>query len=338
MQRPPVLQRTADLSRRRAMQTLAGGAAAVAGLAASPSHSQGAYPTGPIRLVVPWAPGGATDIISRMLAQPLSQALGQQWVVENRAGAGGNIGTEQFVRSKPDGHTLIMATSSTNAANPHLYAKLNFDPVKDFAPVAFIAEVPNILVVPASSPYRTLADLLKDARARPGVLTYGSAGVGASQHLAGALFKNVARLDILHVPYKGSGPAAADLMGGQISMMLDTGSLPHIRGGKLRALAVAAKKRLAILPDVPTFDEAGLPGILASAWYGLMAPAGTPKAIVDTLNAAVNKVLAQPDVRARLVEFGAEVGSGTADTFAAFAHSEIDRYAQIVRMSGARLE
>jgi tripartite-type tricarboxylate transporter receptor subunit TctC len=296
------------------------------------------YPSQPIRLVVPWPPGGATDVIARLMSQPMGQRLGQAVIVENRAGAGGNIGTEQFVHSKPDGYTIIMATSSTNAANPHLYARLGFDPVKDFAPILFVASVPNILVVPASSPARSLQELLDAARANPGKLTYGSAGIGASQHLAGALFKNLAKVDIVHVPYKGSGPAAADLMAGHIDMMLDTGSLPHITGGKLRALAIASKSRLSTLPNVPTFEEAGLKGMIASAWYGLMAPAGTPRPVIERLNSDANAALQSPELRKQLVEFGAEIGGGSAEEFARFAAAEIKRYAEIVSISGAKLE
>jgi len=308
-------------------------------LAASVGLAQAqSYPSQPIRLIVPWPPGGATDVIGRLMAQALSPRLGQTVVVENKPGAGGNIGTEQFVRAKPDGYTLVMATSSTNAANPHLYARLGFDPVKDFAPIVFVASVPNILVVPAASSSRSALELIAEAKANPGKLTYGSAGIGASQHLAGALFKNTAKIDVLHVPYKGSGPAAADLMAGHISMMLDTGSLPHIVGGKLRALAVASKTRLQALPNVPTFEELGVRGMIASAWYGLMAPAGTPKAIVDRLNKESNAVLQAPEFRKHLTDFGAEIGGGTAEEFAAFAVAEVKHYEAIVAISGAKME
>ena len=296
------------------------------------------YPSQPIRLVVPWPPGGATDVIGRLVAQALTQRLGQTVLVENKPGAGGNIGTEQFVRAKPDGYTLIMATSSTNAANPHLYARLGFDPVKDFTPVAFVASVPNILVVPAASSARSALELIEQARANPGKLTYGSAGIGASQHLAGALLKNVAKIDVLHVPYKGSGPAATDLMAGHLSMMLDTGSLPSISGGKLRALAVASKMRLAVLPNVPTFEELGVRGMLASAWYGIMAPAGTPRTIVERLNKETNAALQSPELRKQLIDFGAEIGSRSAEDFAAFALAEIKHYESIVAISGAKME
>jgi tripartite-type tricarboxylate transporter receptor subunit TctC len=297
------------------------------------------YPNQVIRLVVPWPPGGATDAIGRLIGQSLTERLGQQVIIDNKPGAGGNIGTEQFVRSaKPDGYTLLMATSSTNAANPHLYSRLGFNPAKDFAPVAFVAAVPNIMVVPVSSPFNTIGDLLAQTRATPGKLTYASAGVGSSQHLAGSMLKSAAKIDILHVPYKGSGPAATDLIGSHVDMMLDTGSMPHIRGHKLKALAVASKTRLPMLPNVPTFDESGVRGMYASAWYGVMAPAGTPQAIVDRLNAEINKAVQEPKTKKLLQELGAEIGGGSAKEFAEFVNTEITRYGTIVKMSGAKLE
>jgi len=323
------------LSRRSALAC-----ALLAALApALPAHAADYPSERPIRLVVPWAPGGATDAIARVLAVPLGQALGQSVIVDNRPGAGGNIGTGQFVREKADGYTLIMATSSTNAVNPHLYSKLPFDPAKDFTPVAFVASVPNVLVVRSASPYKTLAELLAAARAQPGKLSYGSAGNGSSQHLAGSMLVRATQLQMTHVPYKGSGPAASDLMAGHLDMMLDTGSLPHVQGGTLRALAVASKKRMAALPEVPTFEEAGVPGgIQASAWYGVMAPAGLPKDITQRLNREINKILQQPAVARHLQEFGAETNPGTPEQFQAFAASEVARYQAIVKDSGAKLE
>ena len=311
---------------------------AAAGAVACAAACAQSWPQQPIRLIVPWSPGGATDVIARTLAVPLAQSLGQPVVVDNRPGAGGNIGTAQAAREKPDGYTLIMVTSSTHAANPHLYAKLPFDPAKDFTPVAFVASVPNILVVPAASPFKTVRDVLDRARRQPGKVSYGSAGTGSSQHLAGSMFESAAAIDLLHVPYKGSGPAATDLMAGHIDLMLDTGSLPHVQAGTLRALAVASKARLPMLPAVPTFAEAGVSGMEASAWYGVMAPAGLPKDIAARLNGEIDKLLKNPAVVRRLQEFGAEVGGGTPDDFGRFAASELKRYAEIVRRTGARLE
>lgn len=301
-------------------------------------HAQ-AYPNQPIRLVVPWPAGGGVDTTGRMIAHPLSQRLGQSIVVDNRAGAGGNIGTEQAARMKADGYNLLMGSNSPNAVNIHLYSKLGFDPIKDFAPIAFVSSVPNILVVPASSPARSVQDLLAMARANPGKLNYGSAGVGSSQHLAGVVFKSATKIDIVHVPYRGTAPAEADLVAGHISLMLDTTTcLPFIAAGKLRALAVASKARNPALPDVPTFDEVGLPGIYASAWYGLMAPAGTPREIIERLNRETNQVLQSPDIRKRMADFGAEIGGGTPEEFAGFIASEIKRYEEIVRLSGAKVD
>lgn len=295
------------------------------------------YPDKPIRLVVPWPAGGATDQIARIVAQSLSQGLGVPVVVENKGGAGGNIGTQAFVRDKADGYSMILATSSTNAAGPHLFAKQGFDPAKDFTPVVLLCEIPNVMVVPTKSPWLSLKDIVGATKQSPGKYTYGSAGIGSSQHLAGAQFKTSAAIDITHVPYKGSGPAAVDLMAGHIDMMIDTGSLGNIKGGNLRALAVASKKRIPALPEVPTFEEAGIP-MIASAWYGVMLPANAPADVVARLNKALNAVLENPEVRAKLQGIGAEISGGSAEAFASFALSEIKRYEQIVRLSGAPKE
>lgn len=314
---------------------------ACAATLALPAISQAQTPTCPnnsVRLVVPWAAGGAADAVARFVAVPLSQRINMSVIVENKAGAGGTIGTEQFVREKPDGCTLLLATSSTNAAAPYLYARPGFDHAKDFTPIAFISTIPNVLVVNASSPYKNLEQFLADARARPGVLNYGSGGSGSSQHLAGALLKNMTRLDIVHVPYKSSAPAVADVMGGHVTTVLDTGSLSHIRGGKLRGLAVASKTRLAVLPDVPTFDEAGVPGMYASFWTGIMGPANMPKALVEKLNAAINQVVQSPATNKQLTDMGGEVRAESPEAFAGFVQSEVKRYAEIVRISGAKQE
>ena len=306
-------------------------------LALGASSSFAAWPEQTIRILVPWAPGGATDQIARLIAQPLSQALGVAVVVDNKGGAGGVIGTQQFVKDKPDGYTLLLATSSTNAAAPHLYNKLGFDPIADFTPVTTLCAIPNVMVVPAKSPWNSLKDIVAAAKKDPGRYTYGSAGIGGSQHLAGAQFKTAAGIDIRHVPYKGSGPAAQDLIAGHIDMMIDTGSLGSIRGGLLKALAVASEKRLPALPKVPTFTEAGVP-MVASAWYGLMLPAHAPRDVVMRLNTEVNRILKTPEIHERLVGMGAEVWGSTPEQFARFNAAEVKRYEAIVRDSGAPRE
>ena len=296
-----------------------------------------AYPDKSIKFLVPWPPGGATDQVARILVQPLTKELGVSVFVENKGGAGGNIGTQAFVQDKPDGYSILMATSSTNAAGPHLFANQGFDAAKDFTPVVLVCTIPNIMVVPAASPWNSMKDLMTDAKQNPGKFTYGSAGIGASQHLAGAQFKTVTGLDIRHVPYKGSGPAAVDLMAGHIDMMLDTGSLNNIKAGKLKALGVAADKRIPELPNVPTMKEVGVP-MVANAWYGVMLPAGAPKDITEKLNAAFNKVLMDPEVKQHLQSIGAQVDGGSVADFTKFSQSEIKRYEGIVRMSGAPRE
>jgi tripartite-type tricarboxylate transporter receptor subunit TctC len=298
------------------------------------------YPAAqPIRLIVPWPPGGGVDTTGRLIAQPLSERLHQSIVIDNRPGAGGNIGTEVASHAKPDGYTLLMGSISPNAVNVHLYSRLGFDPVKDFAPIIFVSSVPNILVVPGNSPINSVQELIASAKANPGKIDYGSGGVGSSQHLAGSIFKTAAKIDIVHVPYKGTAPAESDLIAGHIQMMLDTTTcLPYIAAGKMKALAVASKQRNPALPNVPTFDELGLPGVYASSWYGLMAPAGTPREVIERINAETNTILKTPEMRKRMVDFGAEIGGGTPEDFARFIADETKRYEEVVRASGAKLE
>ena len=297
------------------------------------------YPSQPIKLMVPWPPGGGVDTTARILAETLGHRLGQPFVVDNRGGAGGNIGTELAARQRPDGYNLLMSSISPNAVNISLYNKLGFDPVNDFEPIIYVSAVPNILVVPGDSPFKTVKDLIDAARANPGKLDYGSAGIGSSQHLAAVQFATAAKIDIVHVPYKGTAPAEADLAAGHVSLMLDTTTcLPFIAGGRMRALAVASKTRNPALPDVPTFDEVGLKGVYASSWYGLSAPAGTPRAIIDKLNAEANAALKTPALQKRMAAFGAEIGGGTPEEFGRFMASETRRYSDIVRISGVKLD
>jgi tripartite-type tricarboxylate transporter receptor subunit TctC len=298
-----------------------------------------AYPTQPIRLIVPWPPGGGVDTSARIIAQPFGERLGQSIVIDNKPGAAGNIGTEQAARAKPDGYTLLMGSVSPNAINPHLYARLGFEPVKDFAPIALVASVPNILVVQPNAPFNSVQDLIAMAKANPGKLNYGSGGVGSSQHLATEMFKRATGVDIVHVPYKGTAPAELGLMSGDVTLLLDTTAcLPFIAGGKMKALAVASKVRNPALPNVPTLDELGIQGVYAGAWYGVMAPAGTPREIVARLNRELNAVLATPEMKKRMVEFGAEIGGGTPEAFGQFMASEVVRYADVVKLSGAKVE
>jgi tripartite-type tricarboxylate transporter receptor subunit TctC len=296
------------------------------------------FPSKPIKIVVPWAPGGATDVIARVLGQKLGERLGQPVIVENKAGAGGNIGTAAFIREAADGHTLLMGTSSTNAINPSLYKDLPFDPVKDFTPIMLVATVPNVLVVPANSRFNSVDDVVKSAKAEPGKISYGSAGNGSSQHIAAAIFTKVSGSNLMHVPYKGSGPAAADLMAGHIALMLDTGSVGHIKGQKLKALAVAASQRVPALPDVKTFEELGYKGVQAAAWYGFYAPAKTPAAVADRLNKELNAVLQDSEVKKRLNDYGAIVNGGAREEFARFTSAEIERYRKIIQDAKIAIE
>ena len=310
----------------------------VAALASSMAAFAQTWPNQPIKLVVPWAAGGTTDMIARTIGPGLSHSLGQPVVIDNRPGAGGNIGTGQAVREKADGHTLILVTSTTQAINPHLYAKLPFDPVKDFTPVIYLATVPNILVVSPKSPFKSVPEVLDRARKEPGKLSFASGGNGSSQHVAGAMLESVGKVDLLHVPYKGGAPAVTDLLGGQVDIMLDTGSMSHIQSGTLRALAVASAARIPVLPNVPTFAEAGLPGMETGAWYGVMGPAGMPKEVTARLNSELNKLLKDPAIVKRLQEIGAQIGGGTPQEFEKFAATELKRYADVIRQRGIKAD
>jgi tripartite-type tricarboxylate transporter receptor subunit TctC len=303
------------------------------------TQAQSSYPSQPIRLIVPWPPGGGVDTSARIIAQPLSVRLGQNIVIDNRPGAAGNIGTELAAKAKPDGYTLLMGSVSPNAINVHLYSRLGFDATKDFAPIALVASVPNIFVVQGNSPMNSAQDVIAYAKANPGKLNYGSGGVGSSQHLASEMLKATAKIDVVHVPYKGTAPAELGLMAGEVAFLLDTTAcLPFVAAGKMKALAVASRARNPALPNVPTFDEVGIPGVYAGAWYGLMAPAGTPKDIIDRIARETVAVLETPEMKKRMVEFGAETPAVTGDAFQQFVLSEIRRYADVVKAAGAKVE
>ena len=298
------------------------------------------YPAKPIRIVVPFPPGGTTDILARAVAQKLSEAWSQQVIVDNRPGAGGNIGAELVAKAPPDGYTLVMGTVGTHAINPSLYAKMPYDHVKDFAPVILVAGVPNVLVVNPSLPLHSVRELIDYAKANPGKLNFASSGNGTSIHLSGELFKTMAGVQMTHVPYKGSAPALGDLMGGQVQLMFDNlpSSLALIKAGKLRALAVTSTERAAALPDVPTMAESGLPGYEASSWFGVLAPAGTPHEIVAKLNGAIAAWLATPEAKEKLLAQGAIAAGGTPEAFAKHIDVETAKWAKVVKASGAKID
>jgi tripartite-type tricarboxylate transporter receptor subunit TctC len=295
------------------------------------------YPTRLIKIIVPYAAGGAVDIVARTIGQPLAEALKQPVVVDNRPGASANIGMEMAAKAAPDGYVLLMASNGI-ATNMALFPNLTFDGRRDFAPIAKIGYAPLVIVVPVSSPVKSLKDLIAMAKAEPGKLTYASAGNGSSGHLAGELLKSTAKIDVLHVPYKGGAPAITDLLGERISFMPinPVEVMAHIRGGRLRALAVASDKRFPLLPDVPTVTEAGLSGYEASVWWGLVAPAKTPPEIVQQLNAEINKALANPANANKLSELGVVVTPGTPDQFAAFIKSQTELWSGVVKTAGIK--
>jgi tripartite-type tricarboxylate transporter receptor subunit TctC len=297
------------------------------------------YPSRPVRLVVPFSPGAGTDAISRILAQKMSESLGQQIVVDNRPGAGGTIGTEIVAKATPDGYTLLFSPASF-AINPGLYRKLSFDTEKDFVPISVVASLPVVLAVEASVPARSVAELVALAKARPGQLTIASAGNGTVFHLTAEMFKQAAGIDLVHVPFKGGAPAIAALVGGQVNMAFETSLTvqPHVKSGRLRALAVASARRAAVLSDVPTLAEAGYPGILAENWYGMYVPAGTPRDISARLYAELTRAVASPDVREKLGAQGAEIRENTPEQSAAFVKAEMAKWAKVIKDSGAKID
>jgi tripartite-type tricarboxylate transporter receptor subunit TctC len=302
------------------------------------THAQ-SWPSKPIRYIVPFPPGGATDILARSIADKLGPALGQPVIVENRAGAAGNIGTELAAKAAPDGYTILMVTVAQSISET-LYAKLGYNLMRDLAPVILVARVPNVMVVHPSVPARSVKEFIDYAKANPGKVNFASSGSGTSIHMSGELFKLLTGVDIVHVPYKGSAAALTDLIGGQVSVMFDNlpPSMSHIRSGKLRPLAITTTTRYPTLPDLPTMVEAGVPGYESSSWFGIMAPAGTPKDIIARLNAEARKIMALPDVRERFDQQGAIASPGTPEDFDAFIRAEIAKWGKVVKASGAKVD
>lgn len=298
------------------------------------------YPDKPIRLIVPWPPGGGADTLGRPIAQKLSERLGRPVVIDNRPGASGSIGTAMLAKAAPDGYTLLLNYVSDSAINLSLYKNLGYDPVKDFAPVTQIAAGLAILVVNPSVPAKSVHELISLAKAKPGQLNYASAGNGSVGHLAAELFKTMAGVDMVHIPYKGSAPALTDLLGGRVAFLFAdiTVGLPHVKGGRLRALGVTSDKRSPVVPDIPTIAESGIPGYVANTWWGIVAPAGTPNEIVAKLNTEIVGILRTPEMKEMIFNLGAEVVASTPDQYAAYIKEEIVKWAKVVKDSGARVD
>jgi tripartite-type tricarboxylate transporter receptor subunit TctC len=316
------------------------GAAVLLGLSNS-GFAQDKFPNRPVRVIVPFAAGGTTDIFARLIADKLSQSLGQQFVVENRGGAGGNIGADAVAKAPPDGYTLVMGTVGTHAINPSLYAKMPYDPLTDFEPVAFAAGVPNLMVVnPKNVKATNVKDFIAEAKASAKKFNMASSGNGTSIHLSGELFKQMTGVEMPHVPYRGSGPAINDLVGGQVDVMFDNlpSSIEQAKAGNLRALAVTSGKRSPALPDVPTLAESGLPGFEASSWFALFAPKGTPAEITGRLNAEVRKALDGDDLKKRFTELGGEMRPLSPPELMEYLRAEHAKWAQVVKTSGAKLD
>ncbi len=313
--------------------------AACAGLVGA-VHAQSAYPAKPIRLIVPFPPGGGTDMIARAVAQKVADQNKWNVIVENRPGAGGNLGVDAASKADPDGYTLVMGQTSNLAINPTLYKKLPYDPLKDLAPVALVSSSPIVIAVPVNSRFKNFGDVVAASKGKPEALTLGYPGNGTVAHLAGELAENAAGIQLRHIPYKGAAQALTDLMGGQIDMYMSSvpSVLGHVRNGKLKVIAITSSKRSAQLPDVPTLDESGYKGFEAVTWFGVLAPANTPPAIVVQLSKAINQALKQPDVAEKLQSEGGEVLGGTPEQFSTLLRAELPRWAKIVKESGATLD
>ena len=297
-----------------------------------PAAAFAQWPTHPVKIIVGFAPGGGTDVVARLIAQKLQESFGQPFIVENRAGATGTIAADLVAKATPDGYTLLMGHVNSNAIAPNLF-KTSYDPVADFQPIAYVGYVPNILAVYPAVPAKNIGELIALAKAQPGKLSYASSGVGSTQHLAGELFQILTGTKLIHIPYKGSGQAITDLLSGQVAMNFDTMPpvLPHVQAGKLKAFAISTPQRLSQLPDVPTFTEVGITGFDVTNWYGIFAPAKTPRDIVNRLNVEINKAMQDPVTRAKLVEIGTQMGGGTPQDFETFLKTELAKYAKLVK-------
>jgi tripartite-type tricarboxylate transporter receptor subunit TctC len=314
---------------------------AVIALTCSPAgNAQQIYPSRPVRLVVHVPPGGAADLLARVMAQKLGDTLGQTFVVDNRPGMGGVIAANTVAKAAPDGYTLLQGAITTHGIGPHIYSRLPYDPVKDFAPIVLSATMPIVLVVNAQVPVKSVSDLIALAKAKPAGISFASPGTGSAPHLVAELFKTETGIPSQHVPYKGSGPAAADLAGGHVQFMFDAIAphQPYIQSGRTKALAVVSPARVSVFPDTPTMAELGYPRVAGSVWYGLMAPAGTPKAIVAKLNAESIRILAMQEVKERMAGAGIDVAGGTPEEFGKFIHAELAKWGPVVNASGAKLD
>jgi tripartite-type tricarboxylate transporter receptor subunit TctC len=322
------------------MQAVVRGVVTLLFAALALSAAAQSYPTKPVRIINPFAPGGATDQLARLMAQKLTELWGQSVVVENRPGASGAIGLEAVAKAPPDGYTLAIATQTTHAANPALYAKLPYDPVRDFAPLTLAGSTPLALMVQPSLGVTDVSGLIAYLRANPGKLTYASGGNGTSQHLTMELLKSMTGTFVVHIPYKGAGPALVDFLGGQTSIMFDNlpTAMPHVKSGKVRAIAVSTAKRSALAPELPTMAESGLAGFDLATWFAFFAPAATPKEITAKIAADMRRVLAQPDVKERLLAVGVDVVGSTPDELASFQRAELAKWAKIVKDSGAKVD
>ena len=315
---------------------------AVAGSIVGPGAlAQENYPNRPVRFVVPFTPAGTTDILARVIGEKLSASLGQQFVIENRAGAGGNVGSASVATAPPDGYTILMGTVSTHGINPTLYANQGFDALRDFTSVAFAAAVPNVMIVnPKNVKAKTVQEFIAEAKATPRKLSFASSGSGTSIHLSGELFKSLAKIEMVHVPYRGSGPALTDMLSGQVDVMFDNmpSCIEHVRAGSLRAIAVTSAKRSPALPDTPTIAESGLPDFEATSWFAVFAPAKTPRPIVEKLNAEIRKAIDSPELKARWEQLGGEARQMSPAEMDAFVKAEIEKWAAVVKTSGAKVE